>query len=151
MLIHIFFLVFGELHGAYGLSAFQMLICTLKQFCLGKEAFIAAAGVFLSAVNTLFHGFHIGEYQLKVYGFTVAHRVDGAVHMDYVRVFKAAYNMHYGVHLADMGQKFISQPFALACPLYKACDIYKLDYGRGIFFGVVHFRKTVKPFIRNGH
>ena len=59
--------------------------------------------------------------------------------------------MHDGVHLADMGQKFISQPFALACPLYKACDIYKLDYGRGVFFGMVHFRKTVKPFIRNGH
>ena len=58
--------------------------------------------------------------------------------MDYIGIFKAAHHMYDGIHLADIAQKLVSQPFAFGCPLYQACNIYKLDYRRGHLLRMVH-------------
>ena len=47
-----------------------------------------------------------------------------------VRVFKAADDLHDGVHLADVGEKLVAQAFACAGALHEAGDVHKLHRRR---------------------
>ena len=49
--------------------------------------------------------------------------------MHHVGIVEAAHHVHYGVHLADVGQELVAQPLALACPSYQPGNVYKFDGG----------------------
>ena len=55
--------------------------------------------------------------------------------MDCVRVVKTSDNLNYGIYFADIVEKLVSKPFAFAGPLYKPCDIYKLNCCRNNLLG----------------
>ena len=54
-------------------------------------------------------GLHVGKDELKVDGLQVTHRVDAAVDMDDVGVFKAAHHMHDGVAPRGCGRETCCQ------------------------------------------
>ena len=76
------------------------------------------------------HGFQIGEHQFGGDGFDVAHGINAAGDVMDVRVFKAAHDLHDGVHFADVGEKFIAQTFALRRAFDQAGDVHKLNRRR---------------------
>jgi hypothetical protein len=50
--------------------------------------------------------------------------------VDDVGVFKAAHDMHDGVHFADVGKKFIAQAFAVRRAFHEAGDVHEFNRGR---------------------
>ncbi len=76
---------------------------------------------------------------------------DAAVHMRHIIVLKAAHHMQNGVHLADVREKAVAQPFAAACALNQPSNVYEFDHGRRVFCRVVKLFKKVHAFIWHGH
>jgi hypothetical protein len=89
----------------------------LEHRFLGQRHLVAALGVLGHLVQSLLHGFEIGEDEFGVDDFDVAHRIDGAGHVMDVRVFEAPHHLHDGVHLADVREELVAEPFARATRL----------------------------------
>ena len=51
----------------------------------------------------------VREDQLQVYRLYIAERIDTSIHMDDIRILKAAYHMYNGIHLADVGKELIPE------------------------------------------
>ena len=86
--------------------------CSLIARKLGGKRFIGFH-LLLHAVNTAAQRFHIRKNQLHVDGFHIGNWVNLALHMDDIRILKAAHHMNNGINLANMGKKFIAEPLAL--------------------------------------
>ena len=98
---------------------------------------------------TLFNRFHICQAQLSVDDFNIAQRVNAALNVGDVAILKAAYNLSYSVHLADVGQELVAQAFALACALNQTGNIHKAHSCRNNFFGFEHLAQYVQTLVRN--
>ena len=59
--------------------------------------------------------------------------------------------MHDGVDFADIGQKFVAQAFALACPLHQASDINKLHSRWNGVLTLAEVCEQLETIIRNRH
>ena len=142
--------LFGKGGGAGGLAlvhvgkkdigALQLVLKLLFAVAHQMRGLFAAAG----------DGFDIGENQLGLDGVDIAGGIDAAIHMDDVFILKAAHHMDDGVHLADVGEELVAQALAVARALDQAGDVHEFQRGRGVFFGVVHLREHVQPFVRHG-
>ena len=116
----------------------------------GSGALVAAFDLFRDALAPFFYGFEIGEHQLGVDDLDVAHRIDAAGDMMDVGVFEAADDLNDGVDFADMGEKFITQPFALTRALDQAGDVDKFDHRRNDDVGFHHLLQYLQPSIGHG-
>ena len=57
--------------------------------------------------------------------------------------------MHDGVDFANMAQKLVAKPFAMACASNEACDVDKLDACRRYFLSVIHLSQHFKSLVRH--
>ena len=55
----------------------------------------------------------IGQHQLRVDRFNIADRIDGPFDVNHIRVAEAADDVQNCVHVADIGEKLVAEPFAL--------------------------------------
>ena len=67
-----------------------------------------------------------------------------------VVIVEAAQHMEYGIGLADVGEEFVAEPFAFACPFDESGDVYYLHRGRHHAFGFAHLHKFGQAVIRDG-
>ena len=116
----------------------------------GSGALVAAFDLFGDALAPFFYGFEIGEHKLGVDDLDVAHRIDVAGDMMHVGVFEAANDLNDGVDFADMGEKFIAQPFPLARALDQTGDVDKFDHRRNDDIGLDHLLQRLEPGIGHG-
>ena len=87
--------------------------------------------------NPPLQNLYVRKNQLEVYGLNITYRVNAAVHMDNVAVFKAAHNMDDSIYLTDVRQKLVTQSFAFARPFHKPCNVHKFYDSRGHFLGFI--------------
>ncbi|CAI8403649.1 MAG: Uncharacterised protein [Cyanobium sp. ARS6] len=71
--------------------------------------------------------------------------------MDHIVILKTSNNVDDGVDLADVGQKFVAQPFTLTGSLHQAGDIDELHTCGDGFGAVTQIREPLQPGIRNRH
>ena len=95
-----------------GNSVFERFLHALQNSYFSRCRFVALER-FFRAGKASFDDFDIGEDKLQVYRFDIAHGIYISVDMDDIRVVKATHEMHDGIDLADMREKFISQSLAL--------------------------------------
>ena len=96
-------------------------------------------------------GGHVRKDQLGVDDLDVAHRIDGPCDVVDVVVFKAADDLHDGVHLADVAQELVAEPFSLACALHEAGDIDELNDCGDELLGMGNLGKSGEPGIGHNH
>jgi hypothetical protein len=116
----------------------------------GLRVFFAALRVLFGLVLATLDGVHVGEDELGVDDLDVGHRVDGSAHVGDVAIFKAAHDVHDGVHFADVAQKLVSEAFALAGALHEAGDVHEFDRGGDELLGAGELRKSGEALIRHG-
>jgi hypothetical protein len=122
--------VVAERHGARGLAFVEV---GQELFENGDELLgilVAGAALLAFAVDGLLDGGHVGQGQFGDDGFDVGERVDLAIHVDDVLVFKAAHHVDDGVGFADVGQELVAQAFALGGAGHQAGDVHEFDDGR---------------------
>ncbi|MPM81919.1 hypothetical protein SDC9_128976 [bioreactor metagenome] len=141
----------GQVETAGGLPALQRRLEALQQRNLRNRLLIPRLKQLSRAVETFFHRLHVRKDQLKRDGLNIPRGIHAAVHMYDVLVLKAADDMHHRVHLANMREKLIPQPLAPARAAYEARDVHKLNRRGRVFFGVIHLREHIQPFIRYGN
>ena len=71
--------------------------------------------------------------------------------MVHVGVFETAHHLDDGVNFADMGEKLIAQPLALARAFDQTGDVDELDHGRDDHVGFDHLLQHLQPRIGHGH
>jgi hypothetical protein len=119
------------------------------KFSLGR--LVACSCTLGDPVPALFRPRKIGENQLGIDHFNVAHRIDRAAHVMNVAVFKAAHDLHDRVHFADVTEELVAQPFACAGPGDEARDVHKLDRRGHELLGAGKLRQHLQPRIGNDH
>ena len=67
-------------------------------------------------MSALLNGFYIGENKLKVYRLNIANRVDAAVDMGDIRVFKTANDLYDGVAFPYVRKELIAQALSSGRP-----------------------------------
>jgi len=77
----------------------------------------------LDFLKTLFHGVEIGEHQLGVDHLDVPDRIDRSRDVMHVGIFEAPHHLHDRIDLADVAEKFVTEPFASRRPLHQPRDI----------------------------
>jgi hypothetical protein len=95
---------------------FQFPITILRQFLRTQQSF--------------FHGIKVGKSQFSLDYLDIPDRVDAAVYMDYIFIFKTPNYVDNGVNRPDMSEKLVAKPFASARPLDETGDIEDFDGGR---------------------
>ena len=83
-----------------------------------------ALGGASSLLDPLLQGLHIGQDQLGLDNVDIALRIDSAFDVDNIFVVEASNHVKDRIDFADIGQEFVSQPFAFRCTLDEARDVY---------------------------
>ena len=99
-----------DLHCLGRLPGFQMDFDLLQQSKL-LRACLVHSGCLCHLGYPSLQYLQIGEDQLQVNGLYITERIHAAVHMYYIRVFKASHHMDDGIHFPDIAQELIPQPF----------------------------------------
>ena len=120
-------------------------------FGLAQKLLVPALGRLFHALNAPLEHLHIRHYQLEVYDFNVSRRVAAALDVDDIRVVEAPYHMYDGVGAANVLQKLISEPLALARALYQPGYVDELDGRRRVLLGRIELREEIEPLVRHGH
>ena len=123
----------------------------LQRLRVAQELLVAALGGFFHALDAPLEHLHVGHDELQVDDLDVPRRVAAALHVDDIGVVEAPHHMYDGVGAANVLQKFISQPLALAGALDEPGDVHELDGGGGVFFRLVKLGQEVQPLVRHGH
>ena len=110
-------------------SLLEELVRALERADFGECLLVAGLGGALHAVEPLLHGREIGERELELDDFAIAHGIDGAHHVQDVVVIEAANDVHDGVGLADVREELVAEPLALARAGDEAGDVDELDCG----------------------
>ena len=131
-------------------SCLQKLLHALQKIRLLRQRLIHS-GLLAYLGDPSFQNLNIGENQLQIDRLDIPERIDTAVHMHHVGVFKAAHHMDNRVHLTDVAQKLVAEPLSLRGSLHQSCDVHKLDHGGRHLFGVIHISQKLQPLVRNGH
>ena len=76
--------------------------------------FVATFGGSFGFGQTIFQRLNIGQHQLHFDDFHVGNGIHFASHMDHIGIGKAAHDLKNRIHLANVAEKFIAQPLALA-------------------------------------
>ena len=114
--------------------------------------FVAAClGLFLHFGDATFDGFEVFDLEFGVDDFFIAHRVYLAIYMHDVVVVEAAQDMENCIGFADIGQEFVTQPFALAGTFHQAGDVDDFDGCRDHSLRMFNFRQFVQTLVGNGN
>ena len=106
-ILHECFLIFGNCKASCRFALFQMCGQSFKEIDL-HLCFLVAFEKLSGSVNSSLHHFQIRENQFQIDSFDITRRIDTAVYMNDVSIFKTADNMHNGIYFADIGKEFIS-------------------------------------------
>ena len=117
----------------------------------GRLGLLAALGHLLQLFQALFRALHVGQQQFQLNGFHIAQGVHVAVHMGDVFVLKAAHHLHDGRAFADIAQKLVAQPLALAGPAHQPGNVDKVHAGINGLARPGLGGEGVHPRVRHGH
>ena len=70
--------------------------------------------------------------------------------MDFT-ILKAAYHLHYRIHLANVAEKFVAHAFALRGAGHQPGDVHKLHGGRDDLRRILNRRQRLEPAIGHHH
>ena len=73
------------------------------------------------------------------------------MNMNHGFILENPHHFNNGVHLADMGEKFIAQPGAFRGPLDQSGNIHELHHRGNGFLGLGHLREFFQPLIGHRH
>ena len=110
---------------------------------------VATLSDFGDAVRPFLGRFQVGQAQFRIDRFDVADRVDGAVDVGDVRVFKAADDFSDGIGFTDVAEELVAQAFALGGTGDEAGDIDEAHDSGNCFFRFVHVGQDLDAFIRD--
>ena len=99
----------------------------------------------------LFDRLHVGQQELEFDGFDVADRVDVAVDVGDVVVFKATDDLDHGVNVADVGEEGVAHAFALGRAADDAGDVDQVQCGGHDLVGLDVLVDAVEPGVGHGH
>ena len=117
---------------------------------LGLGRLRAGADFLLQAITPFLQRSEIGQDQLGVDHFDVAHRIDRRADVMDVGVLEAADDLHDRVHLADVAEELVAQAFARARAFHETGDVDELDRGRDDLLRTREFRQDFEPRIGHG-
>jgi len=143
-------LFFGAFEGDGGLASVKMGDQALAEGEFGLRVFFASFRILFGLVLAALDGVHVGEDQLGVDDFDVAHGVNRAADVGDVAIFKAAHHMYDGVYLTDVAEEFVAQAFTLARAFDEAGNVHEFDGGRHQLRGPGDLRKHGEALIRHG-
>ena len=126
-----------------------MLAHARQQFAQFDVVLVTALGAFVRALHAFLHRIQIGQRQFGIDGLDVRQRIDAAGDMHDVLVLEAAHHVGDVIHLADVGEKFIPQSFALGRAGHEAGDVHEFDRGREDFFGFGDLRELLQARVRH--
>ena len=106
-------------------------------------------GLLFHFVDAGFDGFEVFYHQFGINNFLVAYRIHRTIDVRHVFIVEAAEHMQDCVRFADIGQKFISQPFAFTCSFHQSGNIHYFYCGGNDFFGIYQFCQFIQPLV--GH
>ncbi len=121
-----------------------------QQMFLQQRVFVAALHVLGNFFPPFFDRFDVGQHQFGVDDFDVAHRINAAGDVHDVRVFKAAHDLHDGVHLADVAEKLVAQTFAVRRAFHEAGDVHKFNRRRNQCADAGDFGERFEARFRHG-
>ena len=101
-----------------------------------------------SLCNSALQDLQVRENQLQINGLDIAYRINRTIHMDYVRILKAAHDMHNRIDLSDIGQKLVAQSFAFGSSLHQSCDVHKFDDRRSHLCRMIQVGEQLQTLIR---
>ena len=93
----------------------------------------------------------VGEHELGQDHVEIVHRVDPAVDMHDVAVLEEPHDMGDRVDAADMSEKLVAEPLALARPFDQSGDVDEFQRGGDDAPRFFEIRKDLEPFIRHRH
>ena len=137
--------------GARAFARFQMRIETFQHIVFADQLLIVCLRALRRLLHAAFHRLHIRKDQLQIDRLNVADRIDAAVHVDHVRVLEAAHNVHNRVAFADVREKLVAQPLAVACALHKPSDVDKFDRRWHDLLALGNLRQHPPTLIRHSH
>ena len=114
-----------DLNGAGWLALLQSGQSRPQQALLLHGFLVTAAHFAHNVLESFFNTFHIGQHELCVDGIGICNGINVVRDMHHITIFKTADHMGNGIGLADIGQKLIAQPLALACAFDQPSDVYK--------------------------
>ncbi len=118
---------------------------------LGFRRLRSGADFLLQPVVALLQRREIGQDQLGVDDFDVAHGIDCAADVMDVAVLEAAHHLHDGVHFADVAEELVAEALARARPFHEPGDIDELDRGRNDFLRMRKLGENLEPRVGHGH
>ncbi len=130
-------------------AGFEKVNQLLEKIALFREILVDFGILADSGVAALEH-FKICENQFQIDGLNVTDRVNAAVHMDNVRVLKAADDMDDGIAFTDIGKELVAKAFTLGSALDQSGNIDELDRGRNRLGRIIHLRQHIETVVRNG-
>ena len=147
--VYDFTFLVGIGEGTGRLARFQMRIQLFRKLNLSGSLFITAAHVLYSLVLAAADRIHVGKNQLKINGLNIAGRINGAVHMNDVFIFKATNHMNDGIYLADVAEELVAKTLAVACTLHQTGNVHKFDGGRRYLLRMIHSCQIVQTAVRH--
>ena len=123
---------------------------TLQQIKLGRLVLVISRCT-ANLVHPLLQNFQICEDEFQIDGFNIPDRVYAAVHMDDIRVFKAAHDMDNRIALADVCKELVAESLTLRRALDESCNVDELNDRRCDLLCMIQIAKQLQPLIRHRH
>ena len=112
---------------------------------------VALLGLLDEVGHALLEAIEVGQHQLGLDRLRVGDRVDPALDMGHVAAFEAAQHMDDRVHLADVRQELVAQPFALGGAAHEARNVDELELRLDDRLRSRDARDLVQPRVGHGH
>src|SRR2546423_5559128 len=108
-------------------SLLQKPVCLFQKGKLYLGFLIAGSRCPTRFVESVLEGREVGNRQLELDYLAIAHRVNGTHNVRDVGILEAAHDVHNGVGLADVGEKFVPESFAIRGSFDETRDVYELN------------------------
>ena len=112
---------------------------------------ITALGLLLRGRHATLQAVEIRKHQLRLHSLRIAHRIDRALNVRHIAIFKTSQHMRNRIHLANMRQKLVPQPLTTRSPTHQPGNIHKLKLSRNDLLRVRQLGQHLKPRIRHSH
>ena len=96
---------------------------------LGFRDLRSGSDFLLQAVTPFLQRSEVGQNQLRVNDFDVAHRIDRAADVVNVAILEAAHDLHDRVYFADVAEELVAEAFARARAFHEPRDVDELNRG----------------------
>ncbi|MNM91451.1 hypothetical protein D3C81_1037490 [compost metagenome] len=120
-----YLIIIGQFNAACRLIVIERFFNSFKHFYFLLILLVAALHIFARAFNPLLHTIKVSKNQLQIDCLNVADRVDFAVYVCDILIFKAANNMNNRIHFTNMSQKFISETLTFTSAANQTSNIHK--------------------------